>query len=236
MTKNKPGRGKGGYARAMKRRHISHPRKKLSHVQHTTAQHPIAIVIPTLDRIKGEAVGESALAQAGCSVPVRVILVHDQQKQGFTKSVNEGIRRAVPDEDICLLNDDVGGFQPGWLETLRMVLYSNPSYGLSCPSGASAGAPMKGGQPGQKGVQVVKQASFWCVLMKRAMLDKVGLLDESFIHYCSDNWHCILMKRKGWKCVWARAVYLEHSRRGSGMQSEWRRHDRAIWLKRTGRK
>lgn len=195
-------------------------------------KHAIAIVIPTLDKIKGDETGASALAQAGCSVPVRVIVAHDQHKHGFTRTANDGIRRANPDEDICLLNDDTEGFQLGWLETLRIVLYSDPNYGLSCPSGASAAAPMSRGQPGQTGTQVVKQASFWCVLMKRTMLNKLGLLDESFIHYCSDNWYCLRMKRTGWKCVWAKAVYVGHRRHGSGRQDKWKAHDRAIWLKR----
>jgi len=193
----------------------------------------IAIVIPTLDKARGDATAVLALAQTGCSIPVRAIVVHDQRKQGFTKTANQGMKQALPTEDICLLNDDVTEFQPGWLEILRVVLYSHPSYGLSCPSGASAATPMKDGQSGQQGIQVVRQASFWCVLMKRAMLNALGLLDESFIHYRSDNWYCRRMRPAGWKCVWARAVYLEHQRHGSGMLSEWRKHDRAMWRRRT---
>ena len=192
----------------------------------------IAIVIPTLDKVKGQDMGKIALATAGCSVPVRVLVSHDRERQGFTKTVNQGIRAANPSEDICLLNDDIHEFQYGWLEILRRVLYSNKRYGLSGPSGKCAAAPMKSGQRGQVGTQVVKQFSFWCVLMKREMLNELGLMDEEFIHYCSDNWYCEVMRRKGWKCVWAKAVFLVHQKHGSGMQAKWRAHDRKEYFRR----
>jgi GT2 family glycosyltransferase len=142
------------------------------------------------------------------------------------------MRATEATEDICLLNDDVLEFQYGWLEILRKVLYLHPRYGLSGPSGASGGAPMNKGRPGQTGTEIVRQISFWCVLMKREMLNELGLLDEAFIHYCSDNWYCHVMKRKKWQCVWARVVFLVHQKHGSGMQMKWRDHDRKILFRR----
>lgn len=192
----------------------------------------ITIVIPTLDKSKGRDTGKLALATAGCSVPVRVLVSHDRKRQGFTKTANQGMRAAGSQDDVCLLNDDVLEFQYGWLEILRKVLYSNKRYGLSGPSGACGAAPMNQGRPGQVGTKVVRQISFWCVLMKREMLDKLGLLDEAFIHYCSDNWYCYVMKQKGWKCIWAKAVFLVHQKHGSGLQTKWRDHDRKVYFKR----
>jgi len=192
----------------------------------------IAIVIPTLNKAKGEDVGKLALATAGCLGAVRILVSHDRKGQGFTKTVNQGMKAAKSSEDICLLNDDILKFQYGWLEILRRVLYSNKRFGLSGPSGACGAAPMKNGIPGQVGTQVVKQISFWCVLMKREMLNDLGLLDEAFIHYCSDNWYCCVMRRKGWKCIWAKAVFLGHQKHGSGMQAKWRAHDRKEYFRR----
>jgi GT2 family glycosyltransferase len=192
----------------------------------------IAVVIPTLDKVKGKDTGKLALATAGCSVPVRVLISYDSKGQGFTKTANQGIRAADDIEDICLLNDDVLEFQYGWLEILRKVLYSNERYGLSGPSGACGAAPMNTGRRGQVGFEVVKQISFWCVLMKREMLNQLGLLDPAFIHYCSDNWYCHLMRQRGWKCVWVKAVFLVHRKHGSGMQSKWRAHDRKEYFRR----
>lgn len=160
---------------------------------------------------------------------VRLFVAHDVHKQGFTKTINRGLRQLKSGEDALLLNDDVNDFSQNWLETLRKVLHSDKSYGICGPSGRSKAGPMNAGKPGQKGTQIVRQLSFWCVLMKRAMIDELGLLDEAFIHYRSDNWYCHVMKRKGWKCVWARAVFLKHRHHGSGMRGKWRSHDKAIY-------
>lgn len=195
---------------------------------------PILIVIPTLTKSQGEDVGKVALATAGCSVPARLVVVHDEHRQGFTKTVNRGMRQSRKDEDICLLNDDITRFQYGWLEILRTVLYLRPNYGLSGPSGKSAANPMKAGQPGGQGTQAVNIISFWCVLMKRTMLDKLGYLDEAYIHYCSDTGYCRMMKHKGWLCIWAKAVYLYHEHGGSGYKKAWRTHDRKIYMRRWG--
>ncbi len=196
----------------------------------------ITIVIPTLQRKKGEATGKLALKTAGCSVPVKVIVSVDKHRQGFTKTANAGMRRVEPGNDICLLNDDVSEFPYSWLEILRKVLYSNKRYGLACPSGASAASPMNSGRPGMSGTAVVSQASFWCVLLRAQMIQQLGLLDESMIHYCSDNWYCYRMGRKGWKCVWAKAVYLKHQKHGSKIQAKWRDSDRRIYFRKRGKK
>jgi len=191
----------------------------------------IAIVIPTLDLARGQDTGKLAQVTAGCSVPVRVIVVHDEHRQGFTKTVNEGIRQA-PGEDVCLLNDDILRFQLGWLEILRRALYSNSRFGIAGPSGLSASHPAGKAGPGLFGVEEVKQLSFWCVLLRRKMLDELGLLDEAFTHYCSDTWYCEVMREKRWACVWARSAYLEHRHHGSGIPGKWKQHDREIYFKR----
>ena len=75
------------------------------------------------------------------------------------------------------------------------------------------------------GLEAVRQLSFWCVLIKRQLIDEIGLLDERFIHYCSDNDYCNRAHKKGWKCVWVKGVYLEHKHHGSGLCSTWKQHD-----------
>ena len=195
----------------------------------------IVVVIPTLDLAKGTDTGKLAMALAGCKVAVRVVVSVDEHREGFTKTANKGMRAATPDEDVCLLNDDILQFQYGWLEILRRALYSNPRYGIAGPSGRSSSAPASGGAPGQIGTREVGQLSFWCVLFKREMLNELGLLGEAFIHYCSDTWYCNVMRQKGWKCVWAKAAYLKHRHHGSGIPGKWKQHDRKIYFKRLGR-
>lgn len=195
----------------------------------------ILIVIPTLDHARGESVGKAALVGAGCEA--RVFVSHDSKREGFTKTANAGMRQIRPGEDICLLNDDVSNFPLGWLRILHRGLYSQPRIGIVGPSGASGTAPLRGGKPGMTGIQIVKQVPFWCALFKSEMIDAIGLLDEAFIHYASDNWYCRgTMRRAGWKCAWCKDVFLVHRKHGSGRHNAWRKHDHALFHKRMGRK
>lgn len=195
----------------------------------------ILIVIPTLNKALGEQVGKAALVNAGCEA--RVVVSHDSHREGFTKTANAGMRQARSGEDICLLNDDVSHFPHGWLRILKRGLYSKPRIGIVGPSGASGTAPMKSGKPGQTGLQVVTQIPFWCALFKREMIDAIGILDEAFIHYASDNWYCRgTMRRARWQCAWVKDVFLVHRKHGSGSQPAWRKHDHALFHKRMRRK
>jgi GT2 family glycosyltransferase len=189
----------------------------------------ILIVIPTLKKELGESVGRMALATAGCSVPVRVVVVHDVKRQGFTKTVNIGMRQVKVSEDVCLLNDDVTQFQWNWLEILRQVLYSNSKYGLTGPSGNCGVPQIAQAGLGGSGVEALPHISFWCVLMKRSMLDDLGLLDEAYIHYNSDSEYCVRMQRSGWLAIWVKSVWLKHTKHGSGKKTKWRDHDIRVY-------
>ena len=183
-----------------------------------------AIVIPTLDAARGESTGKLALRRAGMKAH---LVVSAGQRRGFIKTVNDGIRQ-TKNEDVCLLNDDVSGFPSGWLATLHRVLYSNPKYGITGPSGKSATPPTSAGKPGMHGIQIVDQLPFWCVLIRRILLDTIGLLDEEFVHYGSDNYYCRQARKAGWLCVWVREVYLKHQHRVGGRVVEWSKSDQAL--------
>lgn len=188
---------------------------------------PIVIVIPTLDPEQARETGYQALQTSGCEA--RIIIAHDEKKQGFTKNVNNGIRQASEREDVCLLNDDVWWFPHGWLATLGRALHSHRKYGAVCPSGKSSTAPMRDGILGQWGLRQVNHIPFWCVLLKREMIDQQGLLDEHFIHYASDNLYCDKALIAGWDLVWCRDVYLGHQQHGSGLIETWKIHDSELY-------
>ncbi len=185
---------------------------------------PIAIVIPTLDKKRGQATGKLAQLTAGCDT--RLIVVAGP-KRGFTKTVNDGLRQTTT-EDVCILNDDVTRFQHGWLAALHKGLYSKPNYGIAGPSGRSA-SESRTGRVGMRGLQICNQLSFWCVLIRRKTLNAVGLLDERYIHYCSDNAFCTRARKKGWRAVWVRSVFLEHTHHGSKLQGKWKQRDQRIY-------
>jgi GT2 family glycosyltransferase len=69
---------------------------------------------------------------------------------------------------------------------------------------------------GGAGLETVKHLPFWCVLIRRSVLDRFGPLDTRFIHYASDSIYCDRVNAAGLRCVWVRAVYLAHQAHGSG--------------------
>lgn len=186
---------------------------------------PVLIVIPTLDRARGRDTGHLATVTAG--IETRVIVVHDKKRQGFTKTVNRGIRKRMSNEDVCLLNDDVTLFHYGWLRILQTALYSKKKYGLAGPTGRSKSSTARG-QLGDRGLLEVRMLPFWCVLIKREAVDRLGCLDEQFIHYSSDTVYCDRARRVGWRCVWVKSVFLRHAFEASGFQVEWRKHDTKV--------
>lgn len=188
---------------------------------------PITIVIPTLSYEKGLECGKRAVATAGCEVDLIVVA---GEPRGFTKTVNEGIRQ-VPAGDVCILNDDITTFQEGWLRQLQGTLHSSDNIGIVGPGGKSGTDPARHGRPGMVGTEECEQISYWCVVLKRLMLEQIGLLDERFVHYCSDNDYNNRARKAGWKVVWDRSVYLKHEHHGSGVREDWLKLDQRTYGK-----
>ena len=156
----------------------------------------ILIVIPTLDPDQGLDVGYRAQISAGCDT--RLAVVHDTKPDGFTKTVNRGLRQRGPGEDVCVLNDDITTFTYGWLKILTAALRADPRRGIVGPSGKCAGST-RGGKLGEFGIYPVAMAPFWCVLIRYEVLDQLGHLNEELIHYSSDTLFCYEARRAGWK-------------------------------------
>lgn len=185
----------------------------------------IAIIIPTLDAATGARTGKLAQLTAGCES--RLIVV-DGPKRGFTATVNDGLAQTTT-EDVCILNDDVQWFTPGWLDALHRALYSAADIAIVGPTGKSSTPPMCDGKIGETGLQKVWNLPFWCVLIRRSVLDSLGPLDARYIHYASDSAYCDRINAAGLRCVWVRAVYLEHRGHGSGRMTEWYKHDAGLY-------
>ena len=194
-------------------------------VEHKPLARPVTIIIPTLDEKRGQETAKRALAAAGC---VAKVIVVSGPARGFTKTVNEGLEQTT-DEDVCLLNDDITSFQANWLYDMSQGLHSSPEYGVIGPSGKSGTAPANRGRPGMKGFEPARQVSYWCVLLRRELIDAIGHLDERYIHYCSDNDYNDRAHKTGWKVVWMRSVYIGHEYHGSGRQQAWARADRKVY-------
>jgi len=153
-----------------------------------------AVVIPTLDTRKGEDIAAVASATAGCEA--NFVVITDRQREGFTRTVNRGMR-AVGQVETCLLNDDITAFQWGWLAELHARLAHSPDIGLIGP-GPGNGYWYRTPESWPRYTYSAEHLSFWCVLIKQEMRQAGGVLDESYIHYSSDYAYCDKARELGW--------------------------------------
>lgn len=106
-----------------------------------------------------------------------VKLLINECNMGFAPTVNKGIRAASHDL-ICLLNNDIKLPNPGWLKT--MVASMN-EFDLAAPAGGRMDNHWNY-QPGEakKRGDRFSYLPFWCILIKREVFDKIGLVPEDF--------------------------------------------------------
>lgn len=160
----------------------------------------------------------------------RLTIVLNNLNRGFAGGNNDGIRISRR-ENIVLLNNDTL-VTKGWLSGLLNMLDSDPSIGLAGPVSNSVGNEQQIFIEASEPEDIIKEASRWCdmasgdtfetemlgffcVAMRRSVVEKVGVLDEGFgLGYFEDDDYCMRVKRAGYALVCVEGVFVYH--RGGG--------------------
>ncbi len=158
-----------------------------------------------------------------------VTLALNPTNLGFAEACNQGIGQSQG-EFIALLNNDTR-VEPRWLEELVAVLVANPragcctskilchsrpdvldSAGLAIyPDGSARGRGRLERDLGQfEQVEEVFCPSGCATLLRREMLDDVGLFDEHFFAYCEDTDIGFRARLRGWSCLYAPRSIVYH--------------------------
>ena len=167
--------------------------------------------------------------------PGRVRVIRNPENLGFIKAANQGLR-ASTNPFVCLLNNDTV-VTDGWLDEMIHVADRDSRIGLVNPSSNTLGytppqATLEGvrryatsltAQRGQ--VRRMAMGVGFCLLIRRAVLDAIGLLDE---RYGMGNFEdADLSKRAlaaGYRCVQALGAYVYHEEKASFKhQTHWKR-------------
>lgn len=169
----------------------------------------------------------------------RVRLIENRENVGFARACNQGMRQAVGQAVLILNSDTI--VQAGALQALLACLERHPSAGacgpmLLNPDGSFQASfadfpTLRAELIHQFGLarrllsrsypsydleasrvpRVVEWVGGACMLVRRACLEQVGLLDESFVMYGEEVDWCYRMRARGW-AVWytpsARVVHL----------------------------
>ncbi|CAM3878180.1 glycosyltransferase [Alicyclobacillus pomorum] len=166
----------------------------------------------------------------------RVKLVLKPVNEGFSRTVNAGIRMASG-EYVLLLNNDVIFNESGWLEKIIETINASPNIGivgarLLYPDGRIQHAgcyPSAHGwfdhyhrfqphnYPAAQITTDVPAVTGALMLIRRSVLEDVGFLSEDYFIAFEDIDLCYRARQHGWRTVYcgaASAVHLEGQTRG----------------------
>jgi len=163
---------------------------------------------------------------------------NDLQNLGYAKATNKLIRESKG-KYIILLNPD-SRVTDGWADDLRKTAESDQKIGIVVPKllrlnnvidstghdyskwpyaiGNRGEGELDHGQY-DSAIELVS-SSFGCALIKRALVEKIGLLDERFFLYYEDVEYCHRARKSGWRVAYCPTSVVYHERHGSG-DNKW---------------
>ncbi|WP_195953293.1 glycosyltransferase family 2 protein [Clostridium saudiense] len=146
---------------------------------------------------------------------------------GFPGGCNDGIKFANPMNDILLLNNDIV-VTKNWLTNLKIALYSNDNIGAVSPVTNSSSywqsIPVNYNtldemQNFASQINISNKTRWeervmvvgYCMLIKRSVLNKVGLLDEDYFPgNFEDDDYCFRIILSGYKVLLCRDTFVHH--------------------------
>jgi len=136
-----------------------------------------------------------------------IIVLRNEENLGWVKAVNQGIKASAASY-ICIMNNDTVVRTSGWLSKLIGIFAMDDAIGLINPC-----FEIKGSAPKDKAYLEVDFCRGYCILMKRKVTERVGLLDESYgLGYYDDDDYSMRAVDAGFRCVKANGVTVEHLR------------------------
>lgn len=213
----------------------------LSSLKKLTCSHYEIIVIDNAS--------EDGTASAVESQFPEVYLIRNTENVWFCKANNSGIRKALEgDADyIFLLNDDCVVDPPALYELVKVAeedkevgivgatvyLYENPAVigftGRRLNRWLSTTISVSKSEE-RKDVCVVDHVAGCSMLIKKEVIDKIGLLDEKFFAYFEDLDFCVRAQSAGYKVVYTRKAKVWHKKVGynNSIKGSWLKILRAV--------
>ena len=220
---------------------LAHTRRCVeSLLQHTDVPSRLLIVDNGSDQETADFLQRLRLADAAPLTPPgarirpaggiqEIRLLRNERNEGYARGMNRGLRESSA-RWVCLLNNDIV-VTAGWLREMISVMENEPRLGILNPASNNFGmaAPEKGaarrsGAARQQGLVVRRPpaaaarrwietngCSGFCFLIRRSVLDQVGLFDEQFKRgYFEDADYSMRVRAAGYDCGIALGCYVSH--------------------------
>lgn len=153
-----------------------------------------------------------------------ITLLNNETNLGFVKATNQGIRVSTAPY-ICLLNNDTE-VTAGWLSEMVKVAESSEDIGIVNPNSNTMGAKPRLGQSKDAlakelssytgGYSELAWATGFCMLIKRQLIEKIGLFDEIYgLGNFEDADFSKQAQELGFHSACAQAAYVYHRERRS---------------------
>ncbi len=147
-----------------------------------------------------------------------LVIDNDKKNLGFAGGNNMGIRQAIKKgaDYVLLLNNDTV-VEPGFLKKLVEVGEKDEKFGILGPMGGkinwlytkgthiSTNPAAAGDQP-----STIDYITGACMLIKREVIKKIGLMPESYFLYFEDVDWCLSARKAGYKCVLVSEAKIQH--------------------------
>lgn len=157
-----------------------------------------------------------------------IVVDNSEDNRLYTKGMNFGIKQALKkDWDYILLLTDDAFMTKTTMGLLEEVMKNFPKCGIVSPIHTSekqitwAGST-KSWPFGIHANMYPNQAAqtYWvngtCMLLRRSMMEEIGLLDENMKFICSDSDYSMTARSRGWECWFTPHATVEHKLDGSG--------------------
>lgn len=173
----------------------------------------------------------------------RTKLIRNGSNLGYIKAINQGIR-ASDSPYVCMMNNDTLP-APGWLERMVEFSESHPDVGLINPQcGGHGEGPVdhyaRSLERFRGEYMEMNQCQGFCMLVKRELIDKIGLLDEDFgVGGFDDTDYSMRAHKAGYRSVAIRDAYVYHRIHASfdkaGNREEVVSRNREIYYRKWGK-
>jgi len=140
------------------------------------------------------------------------LLIRSEDNLGWVRAVNRGIELSKAPY-VCIMNNDTVVETDGWLARLISIAENEPDMGLVNPEFGDEKKARITARPSARPFIEIDFCRGYCIIIKRAVIDKIGGLDEAYgLGYYDDDDYSVRAIRAGFRCVRASGVTVRHLR------------------------